>query len=61
MALVGRDDRLFPLEFQQRVVADRLNTTPEVMAGGHLLALSRPLDLADRLESFLAELPPHGK
>lgn len=53
MALVGRDDRFFPLEFQQRVITERLGTAPEVMGGGHLLALSRPAELADRLEAFL--------
>jgi pimeloyl-ACP methyl ester carboxylesterase len=59
--IVGRDDRLFPVEFQQRVVAERLDMTPEVMSGGHLLALSRPAELADRLESFLAEAPTPGE
>jgi pimeloyl-ACP methyl ester carboxylesterase len=54
--IIGRDDRLFPLDFQQRVVADRLNLVPEVMTGGHLLTLSRPAELADRLEAFLAHI-----
>jgi pimeloyl-ACP methyl ester carboxylesterase len=54
--ILGRDDRFFPLAFQQRVVRDRLGSTPEVMDGGHLLALSRPAELADRLEAFLAEI-----
>ena len=53
--IVGRDDRLFPLEFQRRVVAERLSTEPEVMDGGHLLALSRPVELADRIEAFLTQ------
>lgn len=55
-AIIGRDDRLFPVEFQQRVIRDRLNLEPEIMDGGHLLALSRPVELADRLEAFLARL-----
>lgn len=55
-AIVGRDDRLFPLEFQQRVIRERLGIAPEVMDGGHLLALSRPAELADRLEAFLSEI-----
>lgn len=54
--VVGRDDRFFPLEFQQRVVAERLDTMPEVLSGGHLLALSRPAELADCLENFLVEV-----
>lgn len=55
--IVGRDDRFFPLGFQQRVIRERLDTAPEVMDGGHLLALSRPVELADRLEAFLTEIP----
>jgi pimeloyl-ACP methyl ester carboxylesterase len=54
--LIGRDDRFFPLAFQQRVIRDRLGVEPEVMGGGHLLALSRPAELADRLEAFLSSL-----
>jgi len=56
-AIIGRDDRFFPVEFQQRVIRERLGLDPEVMAGGHLLALSQPAGLADRLEAFLTELP----
>jgi hypothetical protein len=52
----GRDDRFFPLEFQQRVIQKRLRIAPDVMPGGHLLALSRPTELADRLESFVTEI-----
>lgn len=55
-AIVGREDRLFPLEFQQRVIRNRLGLDPEPMDGGHLLALSQPARLADRLEAFLAEI-----
>jgi len=55
--LVGRDDRFFPLAFQQRVVAERLGLVPEAMSGGHLLPLSHPAELADRLEDFLWEAP----
>lgn len=47
--LQGRDDRFFPLEFQRRVVADRLAIDVDEMPGGHLVALSRPQELADRL------------
>lgn len=51
--VVGRDDRLFPLAFQQRVARERLGVEPDVMNGGHLLALSRPTELADRLETYI--------
>jgi pimeloyl-ACP methyl ester carboxylesterase len=48
----GSDDRLFPLEFQQRVVRERLGLDLEVMPGGHLVALSRPEELAERLRVY---------
>ena len=54
--LVGRDDRLFPLEFQRRVAQERLGLPVDEIPGGHLLALSRPRELADRLESYTAAL-----
>lgn len=47
--LQGRDDRFFPLAFQERVVEERLGIPVEVLPGGHLLALSRPVELADSL------------
>jgi pimeloyl-ACP methyl ester carboxylesterase len=52
----GRDDRLFPLEFQRRVVRERLGLDVDELPGGHLLALSRPAALVDRLEDYWAEL-----
>jgi pimeloyl-ACP methyl ester carboxylesterase len=50
--LQGADDRLFPLEFQRRVVRERLGIDVDVMPGGHLLAFSRPRELAEKLESY---------
>ena len=48
--LQARDDRFFPLEFQRRVVAERLpGVAVEEVPGGHLNALSRPVELADAL------------
>jgi pimeloyl-ACP methyl ester carboxylesterase len=48
--LQGREDRFFPLEFQRRVVAERLpGVEVEELPGGHLLALSRPVELAEAL------------
>ncbi|MBW0116190.1 alpha/beta fold hydrolase [Pseudonocardia abyssalis] len=44
-----RDDRFFPVEFQRRIARERLGTDPEEMAGGHLVALSRPVELVDLL------------
>lgn len=43
--IVGRHDRLFPLEFQRRIIAERLGLVPEVIEGGHLVALSVPDEL----------------
>jgi pimeloyl-ACP methyl ester carboxylesterase len=54
--LAGRDDRLFPAEFQRRVAAERLDLTLDEMPGGHLVALSRPAELADRLEAYLRSM-----
>ena len=51
--VVGRDDRLFPVAFQQRVARERLGVEPDVVPGGHLLAKSRPVELADQLEAYL--------
>ena len=50
--LAGRDDRLFPLEFQRRVARERLGLEADEIDGGHLVALSRPRELAQRLESY---------
>jgi pimeloyl-ACP methyl ester carboxylesterase len=53
--LTGRDDRLFPAEFQRRVARERLGISPEEMPGGHLSALSHPKELSDRLEAAAAQ------
>jgi Alpha/beta hydrolase family len=53
--LLCRDDRFFPAEFLRRVVRDRLGFTPDEIDGGHCVALSRPRELADRLEAYLAD------
>ncbi len=45
----ARDDRIFPLDLQVRVARDRLGRTPEDLPGGHLVALSRPDELASLL------------
>jgi pimeloyl-ACP methyl ester carboxylesterase len=45
----GRDDRFFPLAFQQRVVRERLGIEVEEVPGGHLAALSRHVELVDAL------------
>jgi pimeloyl-ACP methyl ester carboxylesterase len=54
--LAARDDRFFPLEFQRRVARERLGVTPDEMPGGHLVALSQPTELTDRLETYAADV-----
>lgn len=48
----GSDDRLFPLEFQRKLVRERLGLDLDVLPGGHLIALSRPDELAEHLLSY---------
>jgi pimeloyl-ACP methyl ester carboxylesterase len=52
-ALAGADDRFFPLMFQRRVVRDRLDLDLTVVSGGHLVALSNPVELAARLVALV--------
>jgi pimeloyl-ACP methyl ester carboxylesterase len=40
--VAGADDRFFPAAFQRRVARDRLSIDPDVLPGGHLIALSQP-------------------
>ena len=51
----GRDDRLFPLEFQRRVARERLGIELDEVPGGHLVALSRPAELVDALVALAEE------
>jgi pimeloyl-ACP methyl ester carboxylesterase len=51
--LVGREDRFFPAEFQQRVARERLGISADEMPGGHLVALSQPVELAKRLAAYV--------
>ena len=55
--LSGRDDRFFPVAFQQRVARGRLGLEVEVLPGGHLIELSQPIALADRLTGVTGETP----
>lgn len=55
--LIGADDRLFPAEFQRRLAKGRLGIDADEIPGGHLVALSNPSGLADRLHAYAAELP----
>ena len=56
VVLLCRDDRLFPPSFLRRVARERLGITPDEIDGGHTPALSRPKELADRLEVYRASM-----
>jgi pimeloyl-ACP methyl ester carboxylesterase len=51
--LQGRDDRFFPLEFQRRVVRERLGIELIDLPGGHLIALSQPDLLAEAIDAAI--------
>jgi pimeloyl-ACP methyl ester carboxylesterase len=50
--ITARDDRFFPMEFQQRIARERLGLEPDLVPGGHLVALSHPVELVDQLASY---------
>ncbi|WP_432142475.1 alpha/beta hydrolase [Streptomyces sp. bgisy084] len=56
--LLCRQDRLFPAPFLRAVAAERLGLVADEMEGGHFPMLSRPVELADRLEGYC--LPTAG-
>jgi pimeloyl-ACP methyl ester carboxylesterase len=47
--IAGTADRFFPLEFQARIARERLGVDVEEIPGGHLVALSNPGELSERL------------
>jgi pimeloyl-ACP methyl ester carboxylesterase len=57
--LLCRNDRLLPADFLRRVVRERLGIEPDEIDGGHCVALSRPKELAERLDEYrTAQIPP---
>ncbi len=50
-----RDDRFFPAEWIGGVVRDRLGIVAEEIDGGHCPYLSRPNELAERLDNYWKE------
>jgi pimeloyl-ACP methyl ester carboxylesterase len=50
--LLCSKDRMFPPHWSRRVVRERLGITPDEIDSGHCPALSRPRELADRLETY---------
>ena len=60
--LLCRDDGFFPADFMRRIVRQRLGISPDEMASGHHPMLSRPNELADRLEAYWAgQAKPSGR
>jgi len=51
--IAGRDDRFFPADFQRRIARDRLSVNVDVVPGGHLMPLSNPRGITDRLLAYL--------
>jgi hypothetical protein len=51
--VVCTEDRFFPAAFMRRVADERLGVAPDEIAAGHCVALSRPLELADLLDSYV--------
>jgi pimeloyl-ACP methyl ester carboxylesterase len=47
--VAGADDRFFPVDFQRRIARARIGLDVEELPGGHLVALSNPNGLVQRL------------
>jgi len=54
--ILCRNDRFFPAGWLRGVVSDRLGIVPDEIESGHCPALSRPKDLAARLNGYAAEV-----
>jgi pimeloyl-ACP methyl ester carboxylesterase len=50
--VVCTEDRFFPASFMRRVAGQRLGIVPDEISAGHCVALSRPHQLADLLDSY---------
>jgi pimeloyl-ACP methyl ester carboxylesterase len=53
--LLCRDDRMFTADWARRHARGRLGIEADEMDGGHYVSLSRPGELADRLDGYLRE------
>jgi pimeloyl-ACP methyl ester carboxylesterase len=51
--IVGTEDRFFPPHWLEQVVRGRLDVVPDEVEAGHCMALSRPRELVELLESYL--------
>jgi pimeloyl-ACP methyl ester carboxylesterase len=59
--VAGKDDRFFPATFQARLARERLGRAVHEIPGGHLVALSRPRELAELLLSYVSESRSPGR
>jgi pimeloyl-ACP methyl ester carboxylesterase len=50
--VVSTEDRCFPTPFMRRLAGERLGIVPDEIAAGHCVALGRPHQLADLLDSY---------
>ena len=55
------DDWTCQLIFQRRVARERLAIEVEEIDGGHMVAMSNPAVLADRLEAYRLEVEGEGR
>jgi pimeloyl-ACP methyl ester carboxylesterase len=53
--IAGSRDRLFPIDFMRQLSRERVGVDPVEVDAGHLLALSRPDELADAIAALVAE------
>jgi pimeloyl-ACP methyl ester carboxylesterase len=51
--LLFRDDRVFPADFARRLARERLGVVADEIGGSHSAYLSRPEELAARLDAYL--------
>jgi pimeloyl-ACP methyl ester carboxylesterase len=54
--LLCRQDRMFPADWMRAVVRARLEIEPDEIESSHCPALSRPRELAERLEAYRLEV-----
>ncbi|MBV1850699.1 alpha/beta fold hydrolase [Catellatospora tritici] len=57
--LIGHRDRMFPPAYLRRVAQDRLGRTPDEIDTAHTPALSRPTELATRLDEYARHAHTH--
>jgi pimeloyl-ACP methyl ester carboxylesterase len=55
--LLFRDDRFFPADFARRLARERLGIVADEIDGSHCAYLSRPNEVARRLDAYLVPAP----